>query len=286
MRLPAAAVLCLLPLALRADVVPELFSQHLDVEPPPWSVFAAHQPDTRFGSYGEADLFKLGGAFHTPLAEGVAWGVLDLNASARLTVIGSGSGVAALPDALLAACVEPRWTIRFLNGWSFRLGVAPGIWSDALHPALSCPVTPEFFFTASPELSFVAGAEWRAGWDREIMPHVGLIWEPDERLRIEFGCPRSRVELFPRHVFSFFAGGEWSSVTYALNDNRDWKPDELTFDEVLVDAGASVRLFGNWRLSAAIGTWLRRKMEADVNESSSMDLSKDTFLRFSFRAEF
>ena len=280
------ASLCLLPLALRADVVPELFSQHLDVAPAPWSVTATHQPDTRFGSNGEADLFELAGTFHAPLAEGVAWGVLDLDAAARLTVIGSGSGIAALPDALLAARVEPKWTIRFLNGWSFRLGVAPGIWSDALHPAFSCPVTPEFFFAADPELSFVVGAEWRPGWDLAVMPHVGLAWEPDERLRVELGCPRSRIELFPRHVFSLFAGGEWRSVTYALHDDRDWKPDELTLEEILVSAGASVRLFGTTRLTAEVGTWLERKMKADVEERSSLDLSKETFLRFAFQAEF
>ena len=118
------------------------------------------------------------------------------------------------------------------------------------------------------------------------MPHGGRAWEPDERLRVELGCPRSRIELFPRHVFSFFAGSEWRSVTYALHDDRDWKPDELTLEEILVSAGASVRLFGTTRLTAEVGTWLERKMKADVEERSSLDLSKETFLRFAFQAEF
>ena len=284
----AAALVAVGAAAARAQAADDLFSQHLDVERAGCVYAGALLPDTAFGDHGETDLVELSLDWRWIVSDGFLWGTLGLDAAARLTYFVDDPGLDALPDALLAAWLEPAYTLRFTNGWSIRAAARPGLYSDATHPAFSCPVALDFYFAYSPELSFVVGGEWRPGWDFAFLPHAGLVWEPGEALRVELACPSSRIELFPRHVLTVFAAGQWLNTTYALDagGSDGWKPDDVTFDELRVSAGVSLRLFDTWVLAGEAGTWLERELSADVRGEHAMDLSKDDFFRLTLSGAF
>lgn len=187
-------------------------------------------------------------------------------------------GMSALPDALLAAGLDLGLWWRFTNGFSWELRGAPGIYSDPTAPEFSCTGTLNLHYTFSETLCFVVGATYRPEWDMEIYPNIGLIWQPSDLLRVHAALPESRIDLFPRHIFNFFATFAWDNTTYWL-DNEDTLPGTVTFDAMRASVGATITFFDNLELSAEIGTHLKHELKGDVKGEDTIDLDKTTFIR-------
>ena len=253
--------------------------QHIDPEPVPFSFGAALSADTEFEGYGVTDVVEGFFDANFPVIDGFLFGELGLGLHAHAYGFVDNPNMKAVPDMLLAAAFEAAYTIRFDNGWAWRLWGRPGVYSDPSAPAFGCPAGLSFYFTATDELSFELGGTVRPGWDIPVIPNVGLKYRPSDLLELELACPRSRIELFPDHILSFFATGEWRNATYMLDDEDKHMPDKLTMDDILVTAGVSLRLFGALELSAEAGTFLEREISADVAKDKGVDLSKEPFFR-------
>ena len=275
----ALSVLVLSAAAVRAQDDGSLFWQHLDQDPAPYFFSATGVAETEFGDYGKTEMVE--GSFGLKLArtDGFLWGWLDIDLGAHAICFLDNPGMKAIPDALLEAWIAPAYTLRFDNGWAWRVSAAPGVYSACDAPAFGCPASLSLFYAPVDELSFEFGATVRPGWDVPVVPNVGLAWEPDDWFRLVLACPESRLELFPRHILSFFGTAAWRNVTYALDDEDESMPDALTLDDVYVSAGASLRFFGSFFLTGEFGTFLERELSADVDKDTSIDLSKEAFVR-------
>lgn len=282
---PLAAAALLQPVASSADSIPDLYSQHLDFGSPSYCFSAAYQTDTEFGPYGTTDIIEGDVALNLGQIDGILYGSLGVLANAHAFYFVDNPNMSSLPDSLMDAYLEPYFLIRFMEGWSWRFAARPGIYSDTTAPEFGVPILVEAYFAASPAVSFVIGGQYRPGWDIPFIPNVGVIFGYEDLLRVELGCPRSRIDLFPTHILSFFAEGEWSNVTYALDDGNG-VPEDLTWDEIKVSAGASLRILGTWVVTGEIGTYLERELSADVAENHAMDLSKEPFVRVSLSSSF
>lgn len=281
----SVALLSLSAVSGRSDELPDLFSLHLDVERPSYVFSGAFQSDTQFGPYGATDIAEAEAFFDFGKIDGILWGTFGLTGHAHGLYFVDNPGMNSLPDGLVDAYVEPSFTIRFVNGWSWRFAAQPGLYSDVTEPSFGCPVSVNAYFAASPDFSIVLGGTVRPGWDIPFIPTVGLRFSYEDMVRIELGCPRSRIDLFPGYVLSFFAQGEWTNVTYAL-EGKNGIPEDLTWDEIRVSAGASLRILGTWIVTGEIGTYLEREISADVAENNAMDLSKEPFIRVSVSSSF
>ena len=281
----SVALLSLSAVSGRSDELPDLFSLHLDVERPSYVFSGAFQSDTQFGPYGATDIAEAEAFFDFGKIDGILWGTFGLTGHAHGLYFVDNPGMNSLPDGLVDAYVEPSFTIRFVNGWSWRVAAQPGLYSDVTEPSFGCPVSVNAYFAASPDFSIVLGGTVRPGWDIPFIPTVGLCFSYEDMVRIELGCPRSRIDLFPGYVLSFFAQGEWTNVTYAL-EGKNGIPEDLTWDEIRVSAGASLRILGTWIVTGEIGTYLERELSADVAENNAMDLSKEPFIRVSVSSSF
>ena len=194
-------------------------------------------------------------------------------------------GISALPDALLSAGIDLGVWWRFTNGFSWELRGVPGIYSDPTAPAFSCTGTLNLHYTVSENFSLVAGATYRPEWDMEIFPNIGFIWQPSELFRVHAALPESRVDLFPRHIFNFFATFAWDNTTYWL-DNDESLPGTVTFDAYRASVGATLTLFNDLEITAEIGTHLKHELKGDVEGEDTIKLDEASFIRASIGNRF
>lgn len=279
----SAAVLALAVPAASADGI---YWQHIDPLPAPWTLGAMFTADTEFEGYGETDVVEgfLGINF-TPI-EDFLFGELEFGLWAHGYGFIDNPNMKAVPDALLDTSLNAAYTIRFDNGWAWRVWGKPGVYSDPSAPAFGCPAGLSFYFSPVDELSFELGATVRPGWDIPVIPNVGFKYRPSDFFEVELACPRSQLVLFPEHILSFFASGEWRNTTYMLDDEDKSMPDKLTMDDILVSAGATLRILGRLTVTGEFGSFLEREISADVQKDKGVDLSKDPFVRVSLGGVF
>lgn len=235
--------------------------------------------ETQFGSYGATEIAVLD--FKARLfnvSDFLPGGSVDAWLFADGMYFIDNPKISALPDALLAVGLDVGLWWRFTNGFSWELRGAPGIYSDPTAPEFSCTGTLNLHYTLSENVCFVLGATYRPEWDMEIYPNIGVIWQPGEWLRINAALPESRIDLFPRHIFNFFATFAWDNTTYWL-DNDESLPGTVTFDAMRASVGATITFFDNLELSAEIGTHLKHELKGDVKGEDTIDLDKTTFIR-------
>ena len=286
----AGAVICAVTaFANGADelsIAEQLYSQHLDVSyRNPSSIGAAYFPETVFGSYGTTDVVEAYADLCVFTFDDFLLGRLDLWAFARVTGFIENPEMTSLPDALIHAGLDLGHTLRFDNGWSSEMRVAPSISSDIAEPKFGCLLTFNLYFAADPTLSFKIGGTYRPGWDVEYMPNAGIVWQPAEELRVEAGVPKSKITLLGNYMISPFATFEWRNVTYGLS-GKEGIPKELTAEEMFVTAGIALCPMRTWTLTGEYGKFSRRKIGASVAENTTVELSKDSFFRVMLRSEF
>ena len=263
-----------------------LYWQHIDPEPVPWTLGGMFTSDTEFKGYGETDVAEAFWLVNFLPIEEFLYGELEFGIWAHGYGFIDNPNMAAVPHVLLDASVNAAYTIRFDNGWAWRLWAKPGVYSDPEAAAFGCPAGLSFYFTATDELSFELGATVRPGWDIPVIPNIGLKYRPSDMFEVELACPRSHVVLFPEHILSFFATAEWRNITYQLDDEDKAMPDKLTMDDILATAGVSLRILGRFSLTGEFGTFLEREISADVEKDEGVDLSKDPFVRVSIGGVF
>ncbi len=263
-----------------------LHSQHLDVETRGAYAYGfSYSPKTTFGPFG--DTHMVGAEFDLRLFRFHEFlgGRFDAWASGQLIGFVDNPDIDALPDALVAVAIDIGQTWRFINGWSTEIRAAPGIYSDITEPTFGIPLTLNCYFAVDPELSVLIGGTFRPGWAVPILPNIGLAWQPHEIFRLEAMLPKSRVALFPGYLFSVFGTFEWQNITYGLAD-KEGLPDALTLNDIRASAGLTVSPFGDYTISAEVGTYLQRKLSADVEADKSFSLSKENFFRFMVKGSF
>lgn len=275
------ALLATLPLfaAASAASADGIYWQHLDADPVPYFYGGMYSKDVEFGSYGKTDVVEARMGINFRPIEDFLWGELELAVAGHAFYFVDNPGMKALPDALLDASLGAAYVLRFDNGWAWRIWGRPGVYSDPTAPAFGCPAGLSLYFAPTDDCSLQFGAAFRPGWDIPVVPEVGLKYRPVDEFEIELGCPTSRVTLFPGHILSFFAAGEWRNVTYMLDDDDKSMPDKLTMDDISASAGVSLRILGTIAVTGEVGTFLERELSADVEKDHAMDVSKEPFAR-------
>ena len=216
-------------------------------------------------------------------------GDVDIGTTPKLTyVIGDGSYYNVMPDFLVAAGLEADWLWRFVNGWSFEAGAAPGIYSDleAIDIGMfGLPFHGCFYYALDPQLSFKAGLEIRLGWDQVVMPILGVGWQPADNLLLELALPRS-IASWKVDGFGLFGQIEWRNTTYNMSGDGK-EPDSMTFEDWLVGGGVSFDISPSVRLQAEIGYAFGRSISAEVADGTDdIDLDAAPYVGVMLGAEF
>jgi hypothetical protein len=220
-------------------------------------------PDSRFGDYGSSTLLELEGRWEFAYLRDIARGDVDVDLRV-LTTLFFGSAGLQLPDQLAKIAVDAGWTRRCENGFSFVVRAAPGIYSDIEKIALDVlfmPVSCTIIRAFSPELSGKAGLEIRPGFDRTIMPLVGIAWEAREDIRLEAQLPKSRLVYFMEKDLYAHAALEWRNTSYRLREKGSYDRDMMTIEDFRLSFGLTHRMSDELHITGEIGRCFDRRVE-------------------------
>ena len=227
---------------------------------------------------------------HFGLFEGrdILAGDLFIDLDPAISVLTDDAGLSFMPSILIAIPVDFAFIWRYLNGWSFELGITPGIYADAKGlfqtDAIGLPFRGCFYYSFSPDTAVRAGVEIRPGWDLIAMPLVGIAWQPTEMFIAEIGLPRSIAELQVGPV-GIYGKIEWENVTYALEDHND-NPKSFTLNGWRIGAGVSIAFTDTIRLVFEGGVITGRDMDFEAAGDLNLDIDSATYFSILFGSEF
>lgn len=205
----------------------------------------------------------------------------------KSVIFGSDANLAVMPTALLELPLGLDWTWRFLNGWSFQLGMRPGFYADAeaLGDGFGIPFKGVFYYAATPEFSWMLGAEVRPGWNMVAMPLAGLAWEPADAFRLTLAFPQSTalVTLGPIGLYGTVA---WRNTSYGMS-GEEGDPEQLTAEDLLLGGGLQIAFSESFRMTFEGGLLMNRTLLAEGSKpDDELELDDAPYFRVSFGGGF
>ncbi len=135
----------------------------------------------------------------------------------------NGPNVTDLPGALYTAAIDVMWMKKFSETWSMQLAVSPGIYSDFNNTgsgAIRVTGRALAFYRIDETLQIAFGAVYLNREDIAALPAFGLIYTPNETMRLDVVFPRPRfgyrvsaTDTVERWVY---VGGELGGGTWAI----------------------------------------------------------------------
>lgn len=232
-------------------------------------------PSSRVQGHGKTTIMELDADWEMGFIRNVFRGEMDIHARIRNSLF-IGSAEIGLPSQTTSLALDAGWTLRYGQGQALQVRAMPGLYGDlnALDSrGFYVPFSLALIQAFHPDLSGVAGLEVRPGFDRTLMPIVGLKWEPFNWLGIEPRLPRSRITWFATPEWSAYAAFEWRNLSYALSDARRM----ITLQDFRTYGGLAHRLSDRMELSLEVGRALGR--EVKFRRGERYDVASVVFAR-------
>ncbi len=208
----------------------------------------------------------------------VLLGDLDLRLHFQSAIPLNGGGL-KLPDQLLAVSLDSRWTWRYVNDAAFQWRFEPGFYSalDSLSlDSLAMPLTFTGIKTIDSSLAAVAGLSLRLGFDREIMPLVGVVWQPTPILRLEALVPESRMIYHVLPGWAVHARWAWESMTYQMPDDSAERK-RVTLESNRLAVGLTREVTPEFRIRGELGFLSGRTIA--FGRGGTADVDQAVYLR-------
>lgn len=151
----------------------------------------------------------------------------------------SGPTTTDLPAHLYDTYLGVRWLRRVSDQIMLNSSVSPGWFSDWESnetSALRAPAQSLIIYDYTPQTQLIAGLVYLNRYDIKFLPAVGLIYKPNDAVRIEAVMPRPKAAVRVRQNRRFedwlsiageFGGGQWSIERADGRDdilvNRDYR---------------------------------------------------------------
>ena len=181
---------------------------------------------------------------------------LDLRVAARITFL-TGAGDLDLPSLLARAALDAGWTWDFAPDYALCVRVYPGLYTDLAGldiDSLCVPLAAAVRRSLHPQLSLIAGLEYRGSFEDNLMPIIGADWEITEASRLRIGLPETRADIYLTREWSFACGLAWENTSYYLHDT----PDRFTVESIRWYVGVTRRLTDQLELDVRLGGTLDR----------------------------
>lgn len=249
-------------------------------------------PSSRFEGYSKTGMLEIDGDwnnlayFHDVLA-----GDMDLDMMLRSIVFLRAADI-QLPNQLIALGFSAGWTWRYIDGIAFQVRVDPGIYSDLESMGgddFYMPFSLSFFRAFQPDLAGVAGLQIRPGFDRLIMPLIGLDWELNEHLRLSARLPQSRIQVYFNKTWMAHAGFEWNNLSYTLGEYGSYRRGMITYEDYRLSVGVTYRLSDDFQVTGEAGRSFNRSVEFEDEAPglrSNIDIERAPFLRIGIGGPF
>jgi hypothetical protein len=260
--------------------------QILDRSPDPdYTLSLTYVEEGRFRRYGTSRILLLDGEMDLGYYHDIYCGDIDV-AFDFSALLFSSSAEIQLPDQLVILAVDAGWTWRYINDMALQVRMQPGIYSDIEEFAfrtLSLPVSVAGVMPLNPELSATAGFQIRPWFDRLLMPILGVVWQPENWIRVEATLPEARVLYYYDAEWSGFLKWAWESTTYAIKEKGDFDRKHLTLESRTTSAGVTYTRPDGLGITGEFGMIMDRKAIFGRRDSSgipaNIPIEDEIFLR-------
>ncbi len=196
-----------------------------------------------------------------------------------------------LPDRLVALAVDVGWTWRYVNDTALQVRLQPGFYSNMERlefDALFVPFSAVGVLRLLDSCSAMVGMRIRPGFERVLMPVIGVAWEPVPEVRVEAMLPDSRVEVFWTRDWSTHVRFAWASETYQLHEDGNFQRDAITVEDYRAAVGATRRITDELYVSGEVGTAFGRSIEfrGKGGPTQSVDIDPSPFVRIALAGPF
>ncbi len=192
----------------------------------------------------------------------------------------SGSAGIGLPDQLATVVLDIENLFTFRSGLVLETHVKPGLYfdlDDFSSDAVMVPFSLQLVTGLGSSISGTAGLDLRPGFEREIMPILGVRWAINDKTALDLMIPRSLLRIDTNHNWSFWAGYAWENMDYALGDDQSGR-GQITIEDFRLTLGGSCKMRGGMQLSVEYGKLANRSVEYE-DASSEVDVSDEAFIR-------
>ena len=182
----------------------------------------------------------------------------------------TGRGTTNMPGLLAAAHADLDYTLKLQDGYSVRLGMAPGVYSHIMHvngDHVFYPFRLHGIRAFSPNVSGLAGLNFYPGFHRLIDPTVGVRWALSDFLLLDIFYPRTDIVFRPSVNWALRAGVEIDRTSEFRLKRKDER-DSLILDQTRLSLRLDRLLDNDWLLMFELGRIVDRSLEFRREQAS------------------
>lgn len=258
---------------------------------PIYAVSVGVIPDSRFEGYGKGALVEIDADWDIARWRDVLFGDLRLGWRSRLTFL-PGSSDVPLPDQFGRLALLLEWVWRLPEGPALAVGGTPGIYSDLERLGANsfyAPFSLRAIQCFNRSLSGVLGVEVRPGFDRRMVPIVGLDWTVARWLFLRTAVPESRLVWRISSAWETHIVAEWESTSYGLRDESRTGQNQVTLEDFRAWWGATFQPQRDLQFTLDVGSASGRSVrftDADSGQDNDVAIDRQWLVRFGLGGPF
>jgi len=247
-----------------------------DTSAPFYEIGVGYIPEARFEEYGDAGVLEFNADWEFAYFRDIAYGDVDLKFKFRSSLFLDSTQL-QLPDQVAVIAVDAGWTGRRSDGMAFQVRAQPGVYSDVEDldaDTLYMPVSCALIRTFDPQLAGIVGLQLRIGFDREIMPIIGVDWEIADFLELEARLPESRLICAFNREWTSELGLGWQDTSFSLREKGSFDRQQISLADFRWYWGLTHRASDDLLLSFEVGSVFNRQVRFKRDAEGS-DLPRD-----------
>lgn len=250
-----------------------------------YEVGVTYIPSSRFDGYGKSAALELGVDWAFGYVKDFG-GEMDFNLVFQDILFLHSAGL-ELPSQLGEIAADLGFAMRSSKGTAVQIRLMPGfysdleaIYSDSFFIPVSCAAIRAF----TPDFSGMVGLEARPGFERVLMPIVGLAWKISDDFRLDAGLPHSRLQWAITPKLRTVLGFDWQNTSYSLSDPDDASREQITLEDFRTYWGMTLKASDILQFNGEIGRAFNRSIAFDSN--SEIDIEDSLYVTFAIGAPF
>jgi opacity protein-like surface antigen len=176
---------------------------------------------------------------------------------------------AVLPNTLQSVSLVIGADVQ-ISDWLIRIEAQPGLYGDnhLSDDDFNVPFVIGGFYLYNTDLQFVIGMSVDLNRDYPVLPAIGVRWKIAERWLLNGILPRPRLEYELNDKLTLYAGAEFRSGSYRVDDSFGSSHDQprlnsawVEYTEVRAGGGVSWKVTDEITADAEVGALIYREFD-------------------------
>ena len=177
-----------------------------------------------------------------------------------------------LPGRVFKVATDIELSFRWSENILLSVAVTPGIWSDFEEiegEDFRMPARLIVAYKVNDGLYVSGGVIYTDNFYRNVLPTAGVIWDVNDRVRLELVAPRARAVYRIHEELQFYLGFEGGGDTYAIRIAG--ATDEFQYRDYRGFVGVEIATWDRASILAETGYAFNRRLRLEHHESRNID---------------